>query len=252
MHVTTTPLRRLIGLVRTAAGLSLGAGIVTQIVDQIANNAFVASEYFAYFTIQSSIIGAIVLTAGGIWAFGHQRDSRLLATWQAMIVPYAIVTGVVYNLLLRGVSTLDYDPIQWPNELMHVVMPIALIVDWLFAPGRPRLRWLTIWAVVAYPLSWLTMTTIRGLVDGWFPYPFLEPDGPNGVGGVLSYVAGITVAFFVLGTLTILRTRLARQPIDAGRTSTPGPTTGAADGRVEAEAAANAAADTAATAVATP
>lgn len=216
MHVTTSPLRRLFGLVRTAAGLALAAGIVTQIVDQLDNDAFVPDQYFAYFTIQSSIIGAVVLVAGGLWAMRHERDTVLLATWQAMIVPYAIVTGVVYNLLLRGVNVLDYEPIQWPNELMHVVMPIVLVLDWLLAPGRPRLRWLTIWAVVAYPLAWLTMTTVRGLATGWYPYPFLEPDGANGVTGVLAYVAGITVAFFVLGTLTILRTRVLRQdrPID--------------------------------------
>ncbi len=48
---------------------------------------------------------------------------------------------------------------------------------------------------------------VRGAVEGWYPYPFLEPDGPNGVGGVVGYVVGIAVLIIGLAAITVLVTR---------------------------------------------
>lgn len=87
------------------------------------------------------------------------------------------------------------------------------MADWLIAPARGPLtfrRALGPW--LAAPLVWTTFTLIRGAVDGWYPYPFLNPAN-GGYGTVAIYAAGILVLFLAVVWLvasvgTALRARL--------------------------------------------
>lgn len=203
-------MRRAIGVVRIVAGLGLLLTVVVQIGDELAHGAYEPTRYFAYFTIQTALIDVVVLVVGGWWALRHPHDTRLLTVAAMCAVPYAIVTTVVYNLLLRGIAPVGYEPPDWMNEVLHVVIPAVLIIDWIVAPGRARLRLRELWWVTPYPLAWVAFTMIRGAADGWYPYPFLEPGGPAGVPGVVLYVVGIAVVMIVLALLATLRTRASR------------------------------------------
>ena len=100
------------------------------------------------------------------------------------------VTFVVFALLL---SNTDVDTaLPWVNTVVHQIMPIAVVADWLIDPPdrrisfRQSLRWLT------YPLLWTGYTLVRGPSAGWYPYPFLDP--ANGGYGLLAlYVVAILV-----------------------------------------------------------
>lgn len=59
------------------------------------------------------------------------------------------------------------------------------------------------WWVLLYPLAWVAFTVIRGILTNWWPYPFLDPAGPNGVGGVVAYIVGIA-AFMSLNAFIAL------------------------------------------------
>lgn len=48
-----------------------------------------------------------------------------------------------------------------------------------------------------YPLAWTVLTVIRGALDGWYPYPFLDPAN-GGYGAVVTTTVGIVVGFFVI------------------------------------------------------
>jgi hypothetical protein len=205
-------MRRAIGIVRIVAGVGLLLTIVLQIGDELAHGSYLPARYFAYFTIETALIDVVVLVAGGWWALRRPRDTRLLTTVAMCAVPYAIVTTVVYNLLLRGLPPDGYEPPDWMNEVLHVVIPALLIVDWLVAPGRARLRLRSLWWVVIYPLGWIAFTMVRGAIDGWYPYPFLEPTGPAGIPGVVAYVVGIAAAMVVLALGATLYTRLRSGP----------------------------------------
>ncbi|MGN6325499.1 Pr6Pr family membrane protein [Pseudolysinimonas sp.] len=204
-------MRRIVGAVRIVAGLALLATVVAQIADELAHAAFLPSRYFAYFTIQTALIDVVVLLVGGWWAVRRPRDTRLLTTVAMCTVVYAVVTTVVYNALLRGIVAPGYESPDWMNEMLHVVIPILLIVDWIVAPGRERLRGRAVWWIVAYPLAWIAFTMIRGGIDRWYPYPFLEPAGPNGVPGVVAYIVGLAAAMIALAFVAVLRTR-PREP----------------------------------------
>ncbi|MGJ8722582.1 MAG: Pr6Pr family membrane protein, partial [Salinibacterium amurskyense] len=187
---------RYIGALRLIASALVLASIATQVIDESIHNDFVAVEYYSYFTIQSSLINVVILALSGLAAVRLRAESNLLGVLRASIVSYAVVTAVVYNVLLRGLPDEGYVGVQWPNEVIHVWVPLFLLLDWLFSPSRPVLRMRDVRIVVIYPVAWLAFTIVRGLLDGWFPYPFLEPNGPDGWGGVLVYVLGIA-AFII-------------------------------------------------------
>ena len=202
-----TAARRTVGALRFAAAALVLAAIITQITDQVGAGVFVANEYFSYFTIESSMMNVVVLAAGGYLAFRFKRDTVLYTGLRMATVTYAIVTGVVYNLLLRGLPPTGYVGIQWPTEVEHVWIPIYILIDWLFATGRARLAWTWVWAAIAYPLAWCAFTLIRGAVTGWYPYPFIDPSGPGGWPSVGMYILGI--AAFIVG-LAFLAVRYSR------------------------------------------
>ena len=203
-------MRGIVGAVRIVAGLALLATIVLQIADQLAHHAFLPGRYFAYFTIETALVDVVVLLAGGWWALRRSRDTALLTVVAMCTVVYAVVTTAVYNALLRDIHEAGYTSPDWMNEVLHVVIPLLLILDWILAPGRARLRLRALWWVVAYPLAWIAFTMLRGAADGWYPYPFLEPAGPHGIGGVVAYIVGLAAAMIVLALLATLRTRTKR------------------------------------------
>ena len=197
-----TVLRRIAGVVSLAASATVFAALVTQITDQVSVGRFEPTEYFAFFTIQTAMINIVVLAVGGVMALRSARDTRLYTAIRASVFSYAIVTGVVYNLLLRNVPNSDgYVGPWWPNEALHVWIPIYIAVDWMLASGRARIAWSAMWLAVSYPLIWVGVTMLRGGADGWYPYPFLEPFGPNGVPGVVAHV--VAIAVFIIGLTAI-------------------------------------------------
>ena len=200
---------RVFGVLRLVAAALVFASIATQVVDESIHNDFVTKEYFSYFTIQSSLINIVILALSGLVAWRRERESTLLAVLRASVVSYAVVTAGVYNVLLRGIPDEGYVGIQWPNEVIHVWVPLFLFVDWVLAPSRPVLRMRDVRIVIIYPLVWLAFTFARGALDGWFPYPFLQPDGPDGWGGVAVYVLGIA-AFIIAIVLVLIAISRAR------------------------------------------
>lgn len=206
---------RFVGALRLIASALVLASIATQVIDESIHNDFVAVEYYSYFTIQSSLINVVILALSGLVAVRLRAESSLLGVLRASVVSYAVVTAVVYNVLLRGLPDEGYVGVQWPNEVIHVWVPLFLLLDWLFSPARPVLRMRDVRIVVIYPIAWLAFTIVRGLLDGWFPYPFLEPNGPDGWGGVLVYVLGIA-AFIIaiaVGLIAISRAKWTRWTI---------------------------------------
>ncbi|MDJ0335850.1 Pr6Pr family membrane protein [Salinibacterium sp. G-O1] len=189
--------RRALGLIRLAVGLFVLVTISIQIADRVLNNAFDPTEYFSYFTIQSGLINIVVLLVGGAMALRYRYDTVLYTSIRMSTVAYAIVTAGVYNLLLRNVPYEGFQGLQWPNEVLHVWVPIFIALDWLISPGRPALPWAALGVPVVYPVLWLAFTLVRGgFAPTTYPYPFIDP-ATAGWGSVVAYILGLTV--FILG-----------------------------------------------------
>lgn len=201
-----------IGQLVTSIGFWTDKG-VTNVGSNVVN-------FLSFFTIESNILSAVVLLIGASLLVGRQEDPRWYLVARLCVVTYMVTTGVVYNLLLRGIELPQGSTLGWSNEIMHVVVPIYLLVDWILAPGRRPVRWRAIWIVVIFPLVWSVYTLVRGPLvidqvygtDFWYPYPFMNPNvQPNGYASVAVYMLLITavIALAGLGAIAASRTKRA-------------------------------------------
>jgi hypothetical protein len=206
--------RRIAGVLRLVAGGTLLGALIFQIVDKVTNNDMIPDQYFAYFTIESAMIISVVLFVGGWMALTRETDTVLYTTIRLSILAYAVVMAGVYNGLLRGIPDEGYVVVPWPGEIMHVWIPLFVLLDWLFSPGRPALRWSALGIVVIYPLAWVAFTLVRGAATGWVPYPFFEFE--TGFVSIAAYILGIAAFILAVAALGIRYSRRRAPRSEAG------------------------------------
>ena len=188
-------------------------------------------NFFSFFTVLSNVSSVVVLAIAGIRAFvrARQPEPYWLSVAIACVSTYMVVTGIVYNLLLRGVALPQGTTVPWSNEVLHVVGPVFLLADLFASLATRRLPWKTIVSILAFPVVWILYTLIRGpLVTNpvtkapwWYPYPFLDPHVVGGYGGVALYVVGIAVALGAVAALVVAvgRRRAAVEPASVPATA---------------------------------
>ena len=129
--------------------------------------------FFSYFTILTNVVVALALTAPAL--FPDSRLGRWTATEgvRAAVAMYIAVVGLVYHALLAATWN-PQGALAVVNQILHTVMPIAFVLDWLLFVPKGRLRWIDPVKWLAYPLLYGVWTTIHGLMVGWYPYWFID------------------------------------------------------------------------------
>ena len=206
---------KLVGLIRILVSLALLGSVTWQIADRLLHNLFRPAEYFAYFSIQGTLICAVVLGVTGIRAVKGLSDTKLIHLVRLSTTVYVTVISVVYNALLRGlpgdIRDAGYNWPVLPNEIMHVWGPVLMLLDWLLVAGFASIRMRAAFWVAVYPVAWLAFSVVRGINDGWWAYWFLDPTDKGGVPQMLTYVFGITVLMIGLGLLLSLFAKALRK-----------------------------------------
>jgi len=173
-----------------------------------SETAFQKSNFFSFFTIQSNIIGVTALFALAL--VPRARRSPLFDGARNAAVLYMAITGVVFALLLGGLQEELQTTIPWVDFVVHKLMPVVLVADWLVDPPRHRLpRW-TVLAWLSYPLAWFAYTLARGEAVDWYPYPFVDVSR-IGYDGVLGRSVVLAIGFAAAGAALLwLGNRRAR------------------------------------------
>ncbi|MEU9132911.1 Pr6Pr family membrane protein [Kitasatospora sp. NPDC048540] len=151
------------------------------------------TDFFSYFTILSNIAGLLVLVAGGVLAL--RGSPGIPDAVRGAIVLYMTITGLVYALLLSGYSLGLLLP--WVDDIVHRVMPVVYLADWLLMPPARRIDRTTVLKWLVFPLVYLAYTLARGPLVHWYPYPFLDPHLPGGYGRVAG-ACTLMLGLFVL------------------------------------------------------
>ncbi len=191
--------------VTIGGAVAAGRDVVTTVVN-----------FFSFFTILSNVAAVLVLAWAAVWLFARGRaaasEPRFLALALASVTTYMLVTGVVYNVLLRGIALPQGTTVPWSNEVLHVVGPLFLLADLFLGAKRRALRWRAIAAILVFPIAWVAYTLVRGplttnTVTGdpwWYPYPFLDPHGfSTGYLAVAGYIVGIAIAITAFAALVV-------------------------------------------------
>lgn len=162
--------------------------IAAQLLDIAGRGKLDLLNYFSYFTIDSNLIAVAVFLVCAV-GWRRERSPRRDFLRGASVV-YMAVVGIVFSLLL---SNTDVDTaLPWVNFVVHELMPIAVVVDWLIDPPARRLTMREGLTWLAFPAIWLAYTLIKGPIVGKYPYPFLDPAN-GGYGTVAVYGVAILV-----------------------------------------------------------
>lgn len=150
-----------------------------------------------YFTIQANVlVTATALTL----VRDPERDGRWWRVVRVAALVGITITGIVHWFFLRPLLDLS----GWSSlcdTLLHVVVPVLAVVGWLMFGPRPRVvlrDWLL---ALIWPAAWLAYTMVRGMVTGFYPYPFLNV---SELGAASVAVASVAItALFVLVSLVL-------------------------------------------------
>ncbi|MCW2868200.1 MAG: FAR7a/AIG1-like family protein [Marmoricola sp.] len=211
--MTSSPALRLARLLVALLGL---AAVVTEVATLVERGTLVPANFFSFFTIQSNLLAAAVLLASSYAV----RPSRRLDLLRGASTVYMVVVLVVFAVLLSGLDG-DLTAVPWDNTVLHRVVPVAVVLDWVATgPGRRvPLRTGVVW--LAYPVLYLGWTLVRGPLVGWYPYPFTDP--AHGGYGRVALTAVVIAVFTLAVTWAVtrrgpgaLRTRARRRPPPVG------------------------------------
>lgn len=197
--------QRLTGVYRlffTALGLT-GLGTLFAVLQ---GGTFNAGNFFSFFTIEANLLAALTFLLTGVAALRSDRRDRFV-TLRGFATLAMTLTGAIYFLLLRGLEEQLQIPVPWVNTVLHYVLPIAVLADWLLVPPPRaiRVREALVW--VLFPALYVPYSLIRGAVVGWYPYPFLNAD-VQGYGSIAVTCAVMLVGLVGLAALLAARTRI--------------------------------------------
>ena len=186
------PDRAALRAARLVLALLAASTVAYDVATSAGDAGFSAADHFSYFTIESNLAAAAVLLAGAL------RDPRS-AAWGSVrgaVTLCLAITGIVYAVLLSDRAD-GSDP-AWISAVLHQVMPVALLLDWLADPPRRRVSYRAALVWLAIPAAYCAYSLIRGAIVGWYPYFFIDVTEPGGYGRVAVNALALALGFAVL------------------------------------------------------
>jgi hypothetical protein len=153
-------------------GLLGFSAIVTEIAVLIERGRFVPSNFFSYFTIQSNLIAAFIFILSALTVQrAKNKDIDLL---RGAATFYMVIVGIVFPLLLAGIKGAQFTAVPWDNIVLHYIIPLAALVDWLVDRPTKRIIFSRALNWILFPVAYVIYSLVRGHLVGWYPYPFLN------------------------------------------------------------------------------
>jgi len=185
--------RAALGLFRAVVAIVVLVAIAYQAWLIVNSGLFRPLRFFAFFTILSNVFGAIVwLWLAVRWRAPRNRTDDLL---RGGVTLYLVVTFIVVVVLLQGAELSLSD--RFVDAIVHKLFPVVAVIDWIVDPPETDLRLSDVVLWLIFPLGWLAFTLIRGALDNWYPYPFLDP-ASCGYRSVAYHVLAILAGFVVI------------------------------------------------------
>ena len=201
-HPHTSGRAKFVAGYRIFYGLLALAAIIAQYARSTGHAAFNPVNFFSYFTIESNLLAAAAFLLGAWFIIARRPLPHWFNLFRGGVVVYMVLTGIIFALLLKDTSVQNDFSLLWADDVMHVVFPIIVAIDWLLVPPHRNItiRRAAVWLI--FPVVWLAYTLWRGAVTGWYPYPFLVPD--EGYLRVAGYCLVVASVIIVIGGLVKL------------------------------------------------
>lgn len=175
-------------------------------------------HFFSYFTIEANLLAAVTLAITSITVLrGGSTVGRTLTIWRGLATLAMVITGIIYAALLSGIDVQTGG--GWKNIVVHYLMPIVLLVDWLITPrARIALRTAAWWLL--FPLAYFAYSMIRGPFVDWYPYPFMDARIHSAGAIALTFVV-LAIGMVVLAAVLTLLPSPRQDGVDTVADRTP-------------------------------
>lgn len=161
--------------------------VATEVATLVERGSFNALNFFSYFTILTNIFVFLTLIVSAI-ALAHGVNDKISSIRSAATV-YILLVGVGFSILLSGLDGITFAAVPWDNTVLHYIIPLAVLFDFIYdRPLKTDFNKALTWLV--FPLTYLIYALMRGIVTGWYPYPFLNPL-TSGFGTVVLSIMGL-------------------------------------------------------------
>ena len=163
-----------------------------------------------YYTLLTNVLCAVYFFAAMIYE--ANRGTTLLPAVKGAIVLGITITGLVYHFLLSGSFQMQ-GTITLSNLLLHYVVPLMSVLDWLLFSDKGHYSWKSpfVWLLLpdgyfVYAFIRVTLGASLGYDGNRYPYPFLNVDA-LGWGKVLVTGLVLNLLFVLLGFLFVMIVR---------------------------------------------
>ena len=172
-------------------------------------------DFYVHFTNISNYFCLAIMFAGLIQTIKKKEDSYVSAAPMLKFIGVLgiLLTFLVFNIMLAGAPSRDPQA-NWRigSLLAHVMLPIMYIADWFLFYERKKCKWYYPIASISFPIAYVIFLLIQAIILNFdssilipttttpliYPYFFVNLE-TQGVGGVLMWIAILSVAFVAVG-----------------------------------------------------
>ncbi|MGL4339838.1 MAG: Pr6Pr family membrane protein [Rhodoglobus sp.] len=207
--------RRTTGVVRLALASVGAVALIARFIWGMGSAAFTPINYFAYLTIQSTVVFVVVTLIAAVYAFGKERDPARLTAIRACVVTCTVTAGILFAAIVSqaGSNTVPID-VSWSDAVLHFWLPPLAVLEWFLSPGRGHAPWRVAIFVLGYTLIWGGLTMVRGDIVGWYPYYFLDPGQLESVGEFAMFSGMALTVFAAVAFGVVALSRIGRKEAD--------------------------------------
>ena len=191
------------------------------------NMQMIRWDFYVHFTNLSNFFCFGVMLAGLIQTAKKKKNSYVTAAPLLKFIGMLgiLLTFLVFNIMLAGAEGRD-PQLNWRigSLTFHVVLPIMYVADWFLFYQRRNCKGYYPVASVAFPLAYVLFLLVQAVCMGFdssvlipgtttpliYPYFFVNLD-TQGVGGVLKWIAILSVAFIAVGYLFLGMDKLGKK-----------------------------------------
>lgn len=168
--------RATFGALRLFMAAACLVALVFRFLWGLGSATFTPGNFFAYLTIQSSMLFLVVTVIAAIVALRGQDDAPWLDLARASVLSCTVSSGIIFALIIEQSGERGFRiDVPWSDVVLHFVLPAVAVLDWIIGPGRGRAPWRSIVFVLVFMIGWGLVTLVRGPIVGWYPYFFLDP-----------------------------------------------------------------------------
>ncbi|HNZ28100.1 MAG TPA: Pr6Pr family membrane protein [Spirochaetota bacterium] len=177
-------------------------GVIVEVV--IRAGISKGANMLSYFTIQSNLIIAATYILNMITS---GKNVQWMSALKSCALLWILITGVVFHFMLSKF----YKPegiFAYSNFILHYVTPVGMLLNWLIFEEKGRFKYSFSIFWVLYPILYVIISQFRAILDGFYPYWFINPTKPypDGAGSGLNVViitAVLAVVFCVIGVILV-------------------------------------------------